>query len=130
MKRLLKDYSLSFTLAALWLLFWAIQTWAGWKEFSAEQADHQQVARLGEYFWVWTRTTFENNQSEMLQLLAFTMLSAYLMHKGSPQSRDGQDEQGSMLQDALQRLERLERKVDLKTVWMVDAVPDEPKDRA
>jgi hypothetical protein len=42
--------------------------------------------------------TFENWQSEFLQILIFIWLSKHLLHIGSPQSKDGFD--------------RLERKVD------------------
>jgi hypothetical protein len=35
---------------------------------------------------------FENWQSEFLQLLTFVVLAAYLIHRGSPQSRDSEDE--------------------------------------
>ena len=42
MKRVWRDYGLSITLAVLFLVSWALQTWTGWIEFVAEQAAHGQ----------------------------------------------------------------------------------------
>jgi hypothetical protein len=35
---------------------------------------------------------FENWQSEFLQLASFVILATYMIHRGSPQSRDTDDE--------------------------------------
>jgi hypothetical protein len=96
-----RNYSLSLVLFGLFLAAWIIQTAAGWVEFAAEQAEHGTDARLfGDdgYVWTWLRSTMENWQSEFLQLLAFVSLTSFLIHRGSPESKDGN--------------ERLERKVD------------------
>ena len=72
MGRVWRDYSLSIVLAALFLVSWALQTWTGWVEFVAEQQAHGQVAEAfgpGGYVWAWAQATFENWQSEFLQLL-------------------------------------------------------------
>lgn len=97
LKRLWKNYSLSMTLAALWLLSWAIQTTAGWAEFASEQREHGLSAELGAYFWVWLRTTFENNSSEFLQLFTMVILTAYLTHRGSGEGKQQQDQADAAL---------------------------------
>jgi hypothetical protein len=51
----------------------------------------------------------ENWQSEFLQLLAFVVLTAFLIHRGSHESRDGADELKAMLTDMDQRLARIEQ---------------------
>ncbi len=89
-----RDYGLSIALAVLFLVSLALQTWMGWMEFTAEQAAHDQSAMaLGRegYIWRWGQATFENWQSEFLQLLTFVILSAFLIHRGSQQSKDGMD---------------------------------------
>jgi hypothetical protein len=51
-------------------------------------------------FW---NATFENWQSEFLQLLTFVVLSKYLIFRGSPQSRDGNDELQIKISEILRR---------------------------
>ncbi len=101
----LGNHGLAWVLLALFLGSWALQTWTGWQEFVAEQEEHQQTAEwFGDdgYVWNWGRTTFENWQSEFLQLLTFVILTAYLVYKGSAESKDSDDE----MQESLARIER------------------------
>jgi hypothetical protein len=111
-KRLWKDYNLSIVLAALFLVAWAGQTWTGWREFQAEQQAHGEVAAwFGDsgYVWAWGKATLENWQSEFLQLLTFVILTAYLIHKGSHESKDTDDEMMALMKRIDERLARLER---------------------
>jgi hypothetical protein len=106
MRRFFKNYGLSVALALLFLASWALQTYTGWKHYRAEQEQHQQQAMVfgeGGYFWEWGEATFENWQSEFLQLLAFVILSTYLIHRNSPQSRDSDDE----MMEKLDRIEKM-----------------------
>lgn len=89
-----KNYSLSITLAILFLVSWVIQTFAGWIYFSSEQTEHGQTPEVfGEsgYVWSWLQATMENWQSEFLQLFTFVVLTAYLIHKNSHESKDSND---------------------------------------
>lgn len=95
MRRFLRDYGLGITLAALFVVSWILQSLTGWVEFASEQQAHGEVARLfGEsgYVWSWLQATFENWQSEFLQLFTMAVLTAFLIHKGSTESKDGDDE--------------------------------------
>jgi hypothetical protein len=110
-KRPLGTYGLGWVLLALFLTSWVLQTWTGWREFEAEQAQHQQAAEVfGDdgYIWNWGRATFENWQSEFLQLLTFVALTSFLIFKGSPESRDSDDEMKAMLERIERRLEAME----------------------
>src|SRR3712207_2319354 len=72
-RRLWRDYNLGMVLFALFAVSWVAQTWFGWREFAAEQAEHGAAAQVfgpDGYVWNWARATFENWQSEFLQLLA------------------------------------------------------------
>jgi hypothetical protein len=103
--KVLRDYALGWVLLGLFVLFWIGQTVVGWQEFLAEQSEHGQVAQIfgdGGYVWNWARTTLENWQSEMLQLFAMVVLTSFLIFKGSPESKDGDDE----MKETLARLER------------------------
>jgi hypothetical protein len=62
---------------------------------AAEQAGHGQAAAVfgaDGYVWNSARATLEDWQSEALQVPLFVVLSKYLVIRGSPQSRDGDDE--------------------------------------
>jgi hypothetical protein len=105
MQRFLKNYSLSLVLLALFLVSLLLQTWFGWNEFKAEQQEHGQAATwLGDsgYLWTWGAATMENWQSEFLQLLTFVVLTAHLIHKGSHESKDTDEE----MQAQLDRIEK------------------------
>jgi hypothetical protein len=112
MKQFWRSYSLSIVLAALFLVSWTLQTWAGWHKFAAGQREHQQVAEVfgqSGYVWEWMAATMENWQSEFLQLLTFVVLTAFLIHRGSHESRDSDDEMKATLERIEQRLVRLEQ---------------------
>jgi hypothetical protein len=99
-KYILENYNLSIVLVILFLVSWVLQTYFGWYEFKAEQQEHGQAAQwFGDsgYVWAWSRATFENWQSEFLQLFSFVTLTGFLIHKGSPESRDGEDAMGAQL---------------------------------
>jgi hypothetical protein len=104
MRRFVKDYSLSLVLAGLFLLSLLIQTVAGWYIYASDQQDHGQVATLfgdSGYIWDWAEATFENWQSEFLQLFSFVVLSAFLIHRHSHESRDDQDELKKQVEQVL-----------------------------
>lgn len=91
MRQLWRDYGLSITLVVLFLASWALQTWMGWVEFVAVQQAHGQTAEAfgaGGYFWRWGQATFENWQSEFLQVFVFILLTTFLVHRSSHESPD------------------------------------------
>jgi len=117
MKRLWRDYGLSITLAILFLGSFVGHTIAGWFEYSADQKAHgSQPTLLGDdgYGWVWAEWTLQNWQSEFLELTAFVVLSSFLIHKGSPESKDGDDEMQATLERIEKRLDELEGPHDPK----------------
>ncbi|HUR41057.1 MAG TPA: DUF6766 family protein [Verrucomicrobiae bacterium] len=105
MKALWRDYNLSIVLFTLFFVCWIGQTWVGWEEYVGKAlVDDQTPAVLGQggYLWIWAKATLENWQSEFLQLFAMVMLTAFLIHKGSAESRDSQDR----VEESLKRIER------------------------
>jgi hypothetical protein len=76
--------------------------------FRSEQAEHGVEALVfgpDGYVWGWAKDTFENWQSEFLQLLTFVVLTTHLIYRGSHESKDGQDRLEGKV-DELLRLER------------------------
>src|SRR5688572_19124318 len=111
MKNLWKKYNLSIVLGFLFLVAWALQTWTGWMHFAAEQKEHGQTAQWfgdGGYIWDWAQATMENWQSEFLQLLSFVVLTSFLIHKGSHESKDSSETMQQSLDRIDGRLRRLE----------------------
>jgi hypothetical protein len=109
--KLLRNYSLSIVLGILFIVSWLLQTTTGWVEFVADQQAHGETAQLfGEsgYFWSWMQSTFENWQSEFLQLFTMVVLVSFLIHKGSQESKDADAEVKAMLEDMEERLVRIE----------------------
>jgi hypothetical protein len=110
----LGNYGLTIVLAILFVLSWVVQTWAGWKHFAAEQKSHGEFAQFfgdSGYVYQWLAATFENWQSEFLQLLTFVVLTAMLIHKGSHESKDTDVETSEQLNRIEEKLDRLEKKV-------------------
>lgn len=95
MRTFARDYGLGIVLAVLFVVSWIVQSLTGWVEFAADQQSHGETAQLfgpSGYFWTWMSATFENWQSEFLQLFTMVVLTAFLIHKGSSESRDSDDE--------------------------------------
>jgi hypothetical protein len=104
MRRLWRDYGLSITLVVMFLVSWTLQTWMGWVEFVADQQSHGQTAEaFGDsgYFWSWGQATFENWQSEFLQVFTFVVLTTFLVHRRSHESPDADAD----VEAALRRIE-------------------------
>jgi hypothetical protein len=102
--RFWRDYNLSIVLGAMFIVSWLVQTVAGWFQFAAEQAAHGQAAQAfgaDGYFWPWAQATFENWQSEFLQLFTFVVLTTFLVHRKSHESKDSNEQ----MQASLERIE-------------------------
>jgi hypothetical protein len=108
MGRLWRDYGLSVALAVLFIVSWFVQTIGGWFEFVSEQQAHNETAQAfgpDGYIWPWLKSTFENWQSEFLQLFTFVVLTTFLIHRHSHESRDEQDMMHAQVELILAKLE-------------------------
>jgi hypothetical protein len=90
--RWIRDHGLSLTLFALFIASWALQFYT-------------QVVINGDDMPTFWGDTASNWESEFLQLCFQVVLPVYLLHRGSPVSRDGDDEQKAAL-------DRIEAKID------------------
>lgn len=88
MKRHLREYGLAYVLALLMVLSWVGQAITQYYEVRQDALEHQQVFQMSEYWIIFWRATFENWQSEFLQLLTFVVLTRFLFFKGSHESKD------------------------------------------
>ena len=109
--RLWRDYSLSIAIGAMFLVSFVLHTIFAWLQYVADQEDQGSQATLfglhgfTNYFG---ELTFQNWQSEFLEVLVLIVLTTYLVHKGSPESKDGDEEMR-------RAIARIEKKVDRLT---------------
>jgi hypothetical protein len=91
----LHDHALSVALFTLFVASWVGQLWFQYREEIHLSQQHGEPAPAffsGEFWTSFMSATLENWQSEFLQLFTFVVLATYLIHRNSPQSRDGNDE--------------------------------------
>jgi hypothetical protein len=90
--------TLTFFLVSL-LLHW----WFGWQAYVEEAREHGSLPELNGYLVEMSRDTFENWQSEFLQLLWQVVGLAYFLYIGSPSSKENDDRVEAKI-DALLRI--------------------------
>jgi hypothetical protein len=91
MRRVLRDNSLSLTMLGLFLVFLVAQSIAGYRTSNSDNQQHRQPPEsYAEYLTsgAFVEATFENWESEFLQMGAYVLLTAFLIQKGSPESRN------------------------------------------
>jgi len=87
----LRNNSLSLVCFALFAIFVVGQFFTGFRDHNAEQKTHKQPeVSIGEYatsgaFW---EALSENWESEYLQMASYVVLTAFLIQKGSAESKD------------------------------------------
>lgn len=98
----LKNYSLSIVLALLFVGSWIGQGLTQYQEYKQEAQSHSQELNSQEFINSFFAATFENWQSEFLQLFTMVILTSFLIHKGSPQSKESTDK----MEKSLRRIEK------------------------
>ncbi|MCA9861085.1 MAG: hypothetical protein KC438_15265 [Thermomicrobiales bacterium] len=91
MRRLLRDQGLTLVTLGLFLLMLSAQALTGFRVYNAERTElgEPEIAfagylRSGHF----AEATFENWESEFLQMGAYVLLTAFLIQRGSAESRD------------------------------------------
>jgi hypothetical protein len=91
-------------LTALFFLVSIAGHWIfGWYAYVDDQAAHGEAAALSPYLMEMGRDTFENWQSEFLQLIWQVVGLAYFLYVGSPSSKENDDRAEAKL-DALLKM--------------------------
>jgi hypothetical protein len=96
-----REFSLGMSLMILFFATWIGQGIAEWQVFTDEQREHGQSTEAGDFIAEFAQSTLENWQSEFLQLFSFVVLAALYIHRGSAESKDGEEK----LEAALRRIE-------------------------
>jgi hypothetical protein len=96
-----KEFGLGLSLMTLFFATWVAHGIAEWQVFTDQQRELGQPVRAGDFFTTFAQSTLENWQSEFLQLFAFVTLAALYIHKGSAESKDGEEK----IEASLRRIE-------------------------
>lgn len=88
---LLKKYAYAWLTLGFFLGSFILHWYFGWQAFAADALQHGQAPQSSEYLDEMLRDTFENWQSEFLQLLWQVCGLAYFLYVGSPASKENDD---------------------------------------
>lgn len=102
---ILKGYAYAWITLGFFLVSLVLHWGFGWSAFVDEAAEHGQSPDFRQYVIQMSRDTFENWQSEFLQLLWQVVGLAYFLYVGSPSSKENDDRSEAKL-DALLHLDR------------------------
>jgi hypothetical protein len=103
-----RDHLLSIILLSLFVLALVGQYYFQYEHEVNQALQHGQTvpeATSGEFLNSFLTSVFENWQSEFLQLVTFVVLATYFIHRGSPQSRDGDDEMAADIKAIRKKLD-------------------------
>ena len=95
MRRFLRDNSLSIVLFGMFLVFFAGMAVTGHRAFNADQKDHDEpTVSFPHYLKTghFGEATFENWESEFLQMGAYVALTVWLVQRGSAESKSVDDD--------------------------------------
>ena len=107
-QKLWKNFGLSVAFSGFFLLTWIAQAFAEWGVYAEEARTHGEAVVVSDYLVQFGQSTLENWQSEFLQLFSFVVFSAVLIHKGSAESKDSDEEMQAALKRIEKRLDELE----------------------
>ena len=96
-----REFGLGLILTILFFTTWLAQGITQWQTFTDEQREHGESVEVGDFVAEFGQSTFENWQSEFLQLFSFVVLAALYIHKGSAESKDSDEK----IEAALRRIE-------------------------
>src|SRR4051812_4847396 len=110
LRQLWRDYALGIVPFVVFLVTLAGGAVSGWFEY-ADWAQSHGVATsiLGDngFAWMLGEQTFQNWQSEWLALVVLIWLAVHAIHRGSPESRDGDDQMERAIDDVERRVDAL-----------------------
>lgn len=109
---MLKKYAYAWITLAFFTVSIALHWGFGWLAYVDDQTSHGQAVRLSPYLVEIGRDTFENWQSEFLQLLWQVVGLAYFLYVGSPSSKENDERMEAKL-DALIELVGKEKGAEL-----------------
>jgi hypothetical protein len=90
MSKRLRENSLALALFGLFGVFLIAQSLTGWRSYNADRKEHHEPTYAYTTYLTtshFVEATFENWESEFLQMAAYVMLTIWLVQKGSSESK-------------------------------------------
>lgn len=113
----MRKYAYAWITLGFFLVSFALHWYFGWKAYVDDAQSHGEAAHVSQYLTEMSRDTFENWQSEFLQLLWQVVGLAYFLYVGSPASKENDDRLEAKVDELLKRLpegEKLLNEIDSK----------------
>ena len=98
-----RKYAYAWITMAFFSVSFVLHWWFGWLAYVDEAREHGAMPEVNAYLVEMGRDTFENWQSEFLQLLWQVVGLAYFLYIGSPSSKENDDRVEAKI-DALLRI--------------------------
>src|SRR3954451_20825535 len=92
----LRDHGLTLTMFGLFVVFLLGQVGTGYRTYNADQKEHgESTIDLGAYLKTghFVEATFENWESEFLQMGSYVLFTVFLFQRGSSESKDPDEQQ-------------------------------------
>ena len=102
LKRTWAHFGLSIVFAIIFGVTFVAHAIANWSFYAQDARDHGDTPTATGYLVDFSENTLQNWQSEFLQNLSFVVLAAVLIHRGSAESKDSEEQ----IQATLERIER------------------------
>ena len=87
----MRKYAYAWITLGFFAISLALHWWFGWQAYVDEAREHGQAPESAAYATEMLRDTFENWQSEFLQLMWQVLGLAYFLYIGSPASHENDD---------------------------------------
>ena len=110
--KFLRRYAYVWLTLAFFLVSFGLHWYFGWKAFVDDAEAHGQTVETGGYLNEMLRDTFENWQSEFLQLMWQVVGLAYFLYVGSPSSKENDDRVEAKIDELLKRLPDGQKLID------------------
>jgi len=107
-----RKYAYAWITVAFFLISLGLHWYFGWRAYVDEAREHGSMPETSAYLVEMGRDTFENWQSEFLQLLWQVVGLAYFLYIGSPSSKENDDRLEAKI-DALLRINAGEKAEEL-----------------
>jgi hypothetical protein len=126
-----REFGLGLVLMILFFATWIAQGVAQWQTFTDSQREHGESVEVGDFVAEFGQATLENWQSEFLQLFSFVVLAALYIHKGSAESKDGDEKMEASLRRIEEHLGTLpaDEAPDGEESWKLPETPLESQAR-
>jgi len=113
----MRKYAYAWLTLGFFIVSFGLHWFFGWKAYVDEAHAHGEAVETSQYLVQMGRDTFENWQSEFLQLLWQVVGLAYFLYVGSPSSKENDDRLEAKVDELLKRLpdgEALVARLDAK----------------